>query len=147
MQIAVFRLIAIYVLVMGVATGIHVILTPAIYADATSTPLAWVIMNPMNCIAAGLMMIAGAARKIVYDRARRAADYADSTIKYLDHNVPFYAAALLTILYLVNTVGEGVANNSIEEIWYYLDAGIAVVGITTGIRILRSTGMRIIYDA
>ena len=147
MQIAVFRLIAIYVLVMGVATGIHVIVTPAVYVNDSSTPIAWLIMNPLNCIAAGLMMIAGAVRKVKYDKARKAADYEDTTIAYLDHNVPFYAAALLTILYVINTVSEGVSGNSILEIWYYLDAGIAVVGITTGIRILRSTGMRIIYDA
>lgn len=146
MRIIVFRVVALYVIVMGVATGIHVILTPALYADATSAPLAWLIMNPMNCVAAVLMLAVTVLRKIAYDRARSEGEGSGSVIDHIDINVPVYVAAILSILYPVNTLHEIAApGTSILAIWYYLDAGIAAMGITVGIRILRASGIRIIY--
>lgn len=147
MRIVILRLIALYVMVMGLATGIHVILTPWLYQDATSTPAAWVVMNPMNVAAALLILILSVVRKIRYDRSRREEGATESTVQHIDVNVPIYVAAILSILYPLNTIQEAVSpGDSILSIWYYLDAALAVLGTAVGIRILRGTGLRIFYD-
>lgn len=146
MRIVILRLIALYVMVMGLATGIHVILTPWLYQDATSTPAAWVVMNPMNVAAALLILILSVVRKIRYDRSRREEGATESTVQHIDVNVPAYVAAMLSILYPLNTIQEAVSGDSILDIWYYLDAALAVLGTAVGIRILRGTGLRIFYD-
>lgn len=147
MRIVILRLVALYVMVMGLATGIHVILTPWLYADAESAPTAWVIMNPMNVAAAVLILVLSVVRKIQYDRSRREEGAIESTVQHIDVNVPVYVAAILSILYPLNTIHEAVSpGESILSIWYYLDAALAVLGTAVGIRILRGTGLRIFYD-
>ena len=146
MRIIILRLVALYVMAMGIATGIHVILTPAIYKDVDSAPMAWLVMNPMNCAAILLVLILSVVRKIQYDRAKSEGEGSESVIQHIDINVPVYVAAVLAVLYPVNTLHE-IANpgSSILAIWYYLDAGMAAIGIAVGVRILRASGLRIIY--
>ena len=146
MRNIILRLVALYVIMMGIATGIHVILTPAIYTDIESAPIAWLIMNPMNCAAALLMLALTVVRKIQYDRARSEGGGTDSVIEHIDTNVPVYVAAVLSVLYPVNTLHE-IANpgSSILAIWYYLDAGMAALGIAVGVRILRASGLRVSF--
>ena len=147
MPTVIFRLIAAYVLLMGVVTGVHIIISPVVYdIDLAETPLIWVYQNWLNVAAVALMMVAGAVRKVVYDRSRKAADYADSTMAYLDHNVPLYAAAMLTMLYITFTLYEHATSDAQRELWFFLDAGVTVLGISTGIRILRGSGLRILYN-
>ena len=146
MRIIILRLVALYVILMGIATGIHMILTPAIYVNVEPPPIAWLIMNPMNCAAALLMLALTVVRKIQYDRARSEGRGSDSVIEHIDINVPVYVAAVLSVLYPVNTLHEiADPGSSILAIWYYLDAGMAALGIAVGVRILRASGLRIIY--
>ena len=146
MQTVIFRIIAAYVLLMGVATGVHILITPVVYADLEATPAIWVVQNWLNVAALALMVLAGAVRKTVYDRSRTAEDYEDSTMSFLDHNVPFYAAAMLTMLYVTYSLLEATRGDVLLEMWFVLDAGVTVLGISTGIRILRGTGLRIFYN-
>lgn len=147
MQLVILRLVAVYVIFMGLATGVHVIITPAIYQDVTSTPIAWVVMNPMNVVAALLILFLSVVRKIRYDRSRREEGATESTVQHIDVNVPVYVAAILAILYPLNTIQEAVSpGDSILSIWYYLDAALAVLGPAVGIRILRGSGLRVFYD-
>lgn len=140
MQMAIFRLIAVYIMGMGVATCIHVILSPALYVGGTSAPLPWLIMNPMNCVAAILMLIVTVIRKIQYDRSRLEDGATESAVRHIDVNVPVYAAAALSILYPINTIHEIASpGTSILAIWYYLDAALTILGITVGVRILRAS--------
>ena len=147
MPTVIFRLIAAYVLLMGVATGVHILITPVVYVDLEATPAIWVVQNWLNVVALALMVLAGAVRKTVYDRSRTAEDYEDSTIRFLDHNVPFYAAAMLAMLYITYSLLEGTRGDVLLEMWFVLDAGVTVLGISTGIRILRGSGLRIFYNS
>ena len=141
MRIAVFRIIAVFIIVVVLATALLNWVTPALYiAPDDADPIAWTILNPLILVAVALMLILSVIRKVRYDRARREEGATESVVQHIDVNAIFYGAVALAALYPVSVAHQlATPNEPVLAIWFYIDALLVAVGIAIGFRVLRAS--------
>ena len=147
MRIVVLRIVAVYIIAVVIATGALNYVTPALYiAPEDADPIGWTLLNPLILVAVALMLILSVIRKVRYDRARHEEGATESVIQHLDVNATFYGAVALAVLYPVSVAHQlATPNEPVLAIWFYVDALLVAVGIAIGFRILRASGLSILY--
>lgn len=155
-QVMIARIVGSYAVVMSVLTLLHALLSPIIYSADGDAPVLWQIHNPLNAIMLVALVVLSAIRKINYDRARAEGMGDDSVIKYFEVNFTMYALVVVTLAYAYNWlfwVNPGnwpapfMDEGGFTLLWYLLDSVVPVMGLAIGARMLRMSGIRVIYDA
>ena len=133
------RLVAVYVLVVGVAVPAHFLLTqfydPTL-ADAGAT--VWMILDPLMVIAMVVVLLVAIARKRQLDSG--SADQA-ITRDYLETNVTLYYSVALLIGLLSNWFGFQFVDPANDQplLWVLIDATVPLLTVSTAIRMWRKT--------
>lgn len=147
---------------MALATAAHAVLSPIIYSHAMNdvtarvaksanegagTPLLWDIMNPMNIVMLIAVVVMSGIRKFNFDRDHAGSEDGPPTTAYFEVNATFYFALAALLLLIINWTNalHDTDKGALLLLWYYLDAAILVLGLATGLRILRATGIDIGY--
>lgn len=159
-RIVITRVIAGYMIVMALATAAHAVLSPIIYShemnDVTArvakasddgTPLLWDFMNPLNILMLILVVVMSGIRKFNFDRDHAGSADGPPTTTYFEVNATFYFALAALLLLIINWTNalHDTDKGALLLLWYYLDAAILILGLATGLRILRGTGIDIGY--
>lgn len=141
MRQVIFRIVAVYIIAVVIATALLNWVTPALYiAPDDADPIAWTILNPLILVAVAVMLILSVIRKVRYDRARREEGATESVVQHIDTNATFYGAIALAVLYPVSVAHQlATPNEPVLAIWFYVDALLVAVGVAIGFRILRAS--------
>ena len=131
------RVAAIYMLALAVAVAVHFIIDPLYQSEdiAEFDPTYWRIMDPLMVLGALLALVATFARK------RRLTAGSDIR-EYLEANVSFYAAAILSIIYPWNWFGVEFGFGGDFQMWAFTNPVLVVLLGSAGFQLLREAAAR-----
>ena len=131
------RLVAVYVLVVGVAVPIHFLLTQ-FYDPTLADAGATVWRDPLMVIAMVVVLLVAIARKRQLDSG--SADQA-ITRDYLETNVTLYYSVALLIGLLSNWFGFQFVDPTNDQplLWVLIDVTVPLLTVSTAIRMWRKT--------
>ena len=125
------RIIPVFLLVMAVAVGLNLILTP-VYHDGSADYVVWKIMNWPMAVGVAIALIAG------YIRYRAAKREGPDSMKSLRATLVFYGAIVLAIIFYWNWIWTlnpdsetGLAVTSHMIYFPLADALYTVLGLST----------------
>ena len=129
------RVLAVYLLAVGLAVAVNFVATP-FYHDGESTD--YPVWDILNWFMVAAMVIAVAASFV---EKRRSCQAGDDLKRHLDANVPFYASAVLLLLFLANSAAN-LADHSSQNatVWMAVDAAMPVLLGVVGMRLWRGAG-------